>query len=200
MCCPPRRGITNQLPDLHDPAANPYERFEVLNKIANNVTTRSNVFAVWVTVGFFEVVDESTTPPKLGAEIGRSEDRHIRHRMFAIVDRTNLEVFSTTSTADVIGRPEGNAAPVQLTRMAGTVEHSGFAWNVQPGSVLVYQPNDPLGNEETVVVRADNTATFRKSHPTGCRVVSRGNPGPWAKQPYSPARDGAVVTYFAVIE
>jgi hypothetical protein len=42
-----------------------------LQKIFNNITTTSNVFGVWWTAGYFEVVDESVRPPRLGKEIGR---------------------------------------------------------------------------------------------------------------------------------
>src|SRR5262249_18721472 len=65
----------------------PYRKYEILTKIAQNVTVRSNVFAVWCTVGFFEVDGDG----RLGREIGREVGRHKRHRFFAIIDRSTLE-------------------------------------------------------------------------------------------------------------
>ena len=64
-----------------------------MQKIAGHTTTRSNSFAIYVTTGFFYVRTppdshqlNGTDPPKLGAEV----DQGMRHKMFAIIDRTNL--------------------------------------------------------------------------------------------------------------
>ena len=72
----------------------PSERARLMTKLHNNLTTRSNVFAIWVTVGYFEVVrDPSTGQDFLGPEIGRADGQHVRHRMFAIVDRSVFEGY-----------------------------------------------------------------------------------------------------------
>ena len=34
---------------------NPYFRYQAIQRLGNLTTTRSNVYAVWITVGYFEV-------------------------------------------------------------------------------------------------------------------------------------------------
>jgi hypothetical protein len=66
-------------------SSHPYQQLELLTKIYNQTTTRSNLFAVWCTVGYFEV---DATNGKLKAEILPSGST--RPQFFTIVDRTNL--------------------------------------------------------------------------------------------------------------
>ena len=69
--------------DYNDPDRNSYFRYQGLQRIENLVTNRSNVFAIWITVGYFEVDKKG-----LGLEIGTDTGDIKRHRAFYIVDRT----------------------------------------------------------------------------------------------------------------
>jgi hypothetical protein len=70
--------------DYAHPDHNPYFRYQAFQKLGNLVTTRSNVYAVWITVGYFEVDKEG----KLGQELGLDRGEVRRHRAFYIIDRS----------------------------------------------------------------------------------------------------------------
>ncbi len=63
-----------------------------MQRLSNLVTTRSNVYAIWITMGLFEVNIENNGSgvfvERLGQEAGRETGNVKRHRAFYIVDRS----------------------------------------------------------------------------------------------------------------
>src|SRR5262249_46777009 len=208
-----QRALLNQLlfePDFKDPSipadvkSHPYVRHELMTKIFNNVTTRSNVFAVWLTVGYFEVSDDTTRPVKLGPEV-LVNGSPIRNQMFAIVDRTNLHIASpsdrlTQANTVIFDDPTGPTGPLpglktvtippaqpgQVT-MAGTTTN-GMAWRITKGTPLIVD-SGTLKETVTVIDATDTSfrAIFPKPHsanvnppftPAFYRITIPGNPGP----------------------
>jgi hypothetical protein len=206
-------GAGPATPRLLDPlngTGHPYQNMELLNKIFNNVTTRSNVFAVWLTVGYFEVPDaasEAARPVQLGAEIGRAEGRHIRHRFFALIDRTKMVGFTNAimtfknPVAPQPGVPTYIQFPVASIPIPNTTPAK--TWTIQPGTILTLNPDTDIA--ETVAVEADPDpanpgglrALVRLPYTTPVPVTVRGNPGPWTR--YNPKRDPCVL-YFAPVD
>jgi hypothetical protein len=90
-------NVTPTTPPTPPQVQHPYEHYELLNKIFNRVTTRSNVFAVWVTFGYFEVTNPGPWGPNnrpiLGKEMLDASGAPMpRDQFFAILDRTNIAV------------------------------------------------------------------------------------------------------------
>ncbi len=201
-----------------------YARKELLTKIGNSVTTKSNVFAVWITTGYFEVTNDTTQPPTLGAEIGRADGINIRHRMFAIVDRTNMvtanaKVYNAIAPSPLPqqffvypvckkntgGRPgtASNPTPYNPNNDNYLDFYNGNSTTLRDGLILTFDPN--TDNEETVVL-IDSSGTgigpfqavFQKAHSQDSSVINRGNPGPWVG--YDRTKDRDVVPYAEIIE
>ena len=86
-------------------ALHPYQNAEAVRKIFNNVTTVSHTFAVWVTVGYFEVEQELPTAvpgvnfTRLGREYYREVPGDTRFQFFAIVDRSLIAVDAASYVA-----------------------------------------------------------------------------------------------------
>ncbi len=85
----------NVVPDYRQ---HPLYRIEWLQKISNLTTVRTQQFAVWITVGFFEVVrpgtPELSIPDVLGQELGQTSGAQKRYRSFFVVDRTKATGFN----------------------------------------------------------------------------------------------------------
>ena len=77
----------NVSPGVHaDPNRSASFRYDMRQRLGNLTTTRSNVFAVWITVGFFEV-DPITLQPTV-REIGVADGTKERYRGFYLIDRS----------------------------------------------------------------------------------------------------------------
>lgn len=91
-------GRTDTTTSTTDRREHPYFRTEWMQKMMNLTTTRTHQYAVWVTVGFFEVTREGNpqtlTPDRLGPEIGKAAGRSVRYRSFFLVDRTRAIGFN----------------------------------------------------------------------------------------------------------
>jgi len=77
----------------NDTDRNPYFRYQGIQRLGNLVTNRSNVYAMWITVGYFEVepVPATNAIPDgymLGQEIGIDTGEIERHRAFYLIDRS----------------------------------------------------------------------------------------------------------------
>jgi len=92
-----------------DSREHPFWRIEMLQRVMNLTTVRTHQYAVWITVGFFEVKrrgnvgmiasgDPQLAFDVLGPEIGRGGDQHLRYRGFFLVDRLKLDGFDPTTT------------------------------------------------------------------------------------------------------
>jgi hypothetical protein len=90
----------------------PYFRTQLMQKAMNLTTVRTHQYAVWITIGFFEVKRQGDlgmlfaaagTPLSAGAydimgpEVGASTGQVTRYRTFFVVDRLRLTGFDHTS-------------------------------------------------------------------------------------------------------
>lgn len=83
-------------------STHPAIRESLLRKITNNLTTTSETYEVYMTVGYFEVMNAGPfyvdlgggvySQPILGKEVFKNAPGDLRTRYYAIVDRTNLTV------------------------------------------------------------------------------------------------------------
>jgi hypothetical protein len=97
-------GVSPTATANNDNRQHPYFRTQLLQKVMNLTTVRTHQFAVWITIGFFEVLKQGSpslgVPDVLGGEIGLAAGRNIRYRSFFLLDRTRAVGFDPFQPGD----------------------------------------------------------------------------------------------------
>ena len=78
------------LADKTSSTVDPVSRQRLLGKVVNNSSTRSHVFMVWMTVGFFDAIFPEPHNPAI-VQVGQELEDQPRRRGFFVVDRSLLE-------------------------------------------------------------------------------------------------------------
>ncbi len=124
-------------------AIHSYQQVEPFRKIFNNVTTVSHTFAVWVTVGYFEVEAEIPLGPglppfrRLGREYYREVPGDSRHQFFAVVDRSHIAIDINSYVAAITGNNMGLCQHATTTPFFTTLEANAPAGT---NTITVYLP------------------------------------------------------------
>jgi hypothetical protein len=95
-----------------DDRQHPYWRSELMQKAMNLTTVRTHQYAVWITIGFFEILRQGDIAmlaqgnPRLafdvmGPEVGAVTGKNVRFRGFFLVDRLKLSGFDPGNTGSV---------------------------------------------------------------------------------------------------
>ncbi len=120
----------------NDNRQHPYWRSEQLQRIMNLTTVRTHQYAVWITIGFFEVTKQGDLGMAaynpvaaydiIGPELGAANGKNTRYRSFYLVDRLQLTGFNPAS-------PEQPSARRSSTRTGSSNRRSGFSLTFRVG-------------------------------------------------------------------
>jgi hypothetical protein len=151
------------------PSAGAAAKYELMSKVFNNFTTRSNTFAVYATIGYFQVMNDGPyneyNRPILGKELGIDDGTVTRHKFFSIIDRTNLTIEPPSAPGQA---PKQGQAPVFLEYQPDMpLPDATNGFTVQPDpympSIVPAGPFPP--NRAQVRVRIPATGQFPPNPP-----------------------------------
>lgn len=180
------------------PVRHPLLEKSLVSKIFEHLTTRSNVFAVYMTVGYFEVLDDKQKPELLGDEIGMlrdatgtvAENKTVRHRMFAIVDRTNLTLQPPVfNGAQLVGEDVQRQGPTPFYYSSSVLLRTAPNATVPPSNTQFWTVDIPI---ESFTTLPTNQLPTQPPNPTNVTsVTGKYNGISWTLQPNNVVYVGA---------
>lgn len=169
-----RINTTSKTPQLWlNSQGHPYLQAEMARKMMNNVTTVSNVFAVYMTVVYYEVrtvngtaqQDSNTGRYLLGKEAYLSIPGDLRQQFFAVVDRSNIGLTPNTNNLSTT-RPFYTSLELPTGAGAGTNSYPGGGTtttiNVASAGGSVYSDGNAVSlTNSTIVIGVGANAEVR---------------------------------------
>jgi hypothetical protein len=119
--------------NANDPRLHPYFQYHKLQRLANLLTTHSNVYAVWVTVGYFEVYPWNASNP-INLQLSRTDPSQV------------------VPLPDV-GHPDGYQLGPELGSDAGKVQRHRAFYIIDRSIPAAYKPGEDLNVDRTILLR-----------------------------------------------
>jgi hypothetical protein len=130
-----------------DAQRNPYMMYEPMSRLGNLVTTRSNVYAIWITVGYFEVEP---------APDWNHPDLPTRLEVRAKFGGNNTDTAPATIAARALYDrvyPEGYALAQELGSATGDVRRERAFYIIDRTRPVGFKPGEDLNVEDAILVR-----------------------------------------------
>jgi hypothetical protein len=126
-----------------DPYRNPYMMYQPMTRLGNLVTTRSNVYAVWVTVGYFEVEP---------APDWNSNEDNVQQRFGGDGTAGSTATLAAKALYDRV-YPEGYRLGRELGADTGNTRRERAFYIIDRTLPVGFKPGDDLNVENTILVR-----------------------------------------------
>jgi hypothetical protein len=130
-----------------DAERNPYMMYQPMSRLGNLVTTRSNVYAIWVTIGYFEV----EKAPDWNDPDDDIRDS-VRARFGATDDNNEPETIVGRALYDRV-YPEGYALGQELGIDTGTNKRQRAFYIIDRTEPVGFKPGEDLNAERVIRVR-----------------------------------------------
>ncbi|MGD9634511.1 MAG: hypothetical protein AB7U97_14620 [Pirellulales bacterium] len=140
--------FSEQVPEpAIDGERNPGMMYQPMTRLGNLVTTRSNVYAIWITVGYFEVekAPDWNNP-------NATEQQNVRARFGATTTNTDPQTIRGRALYDRV-YPDGYTLGEELGTDTGSTNRQRAFYIIDRTEPVGFKPGEPLNVDKMIRVR-----------------------------------------------